>query len=164
MVTYQLTDPFLHFCHKIQDKCNYQDEQFWSHSLNTPIYNAWSGFAFEMLCLNHVAQIKEALGISGVQSAVYCWRTPSTAEKGAQIDLVIDRADHCVNLCEMKYCRTEYTMTKAEREKLEHRVDSFISSTGTKSSVRVTLISSHGMLRNANSSIVQSEVTLGDLL
>jgi len=164
MVTYQLTDPFLHFCRMIQDKCNYQDEQFWSHSLNTPLYNAWSGFAFEMLCLNHVAQIKEALGIGGVQSAVYGWRTPSTVEKGAQIDLVIDRADHCVNLCEMKFCRGEYTMTKAEREKLEHRVDSFISSTGTKSSVRVTLITSHGMHKNANSSIVQSEVTLGDLL
>jgi len=64
----------------------------------------------------------------------------------------------------MKYCRTEYTMTKAEREKLEHRVDSFINSTGTKSSVRVTLITSHGIYKNANSSIVQSEITLGDLL
>ena len=55
-------------------------------------------------------------------------------------------------------------MTKAEREKLEHRVDSFISNTGTKSSIRVTLITSHGMHKNANSSIVQSEVMLGDLL
>lgn len=163
MVTYQLTDPFLHFCYQIQEKCNYQDENFWSHSLNTPLYNAWSGLAFEMLCLNHVSKIKDALNIGGVQTAVYCWRTPSTVGKGAQIDLVIDRADHCVNLCEMKFCRGEYVLTKSEREKIEHRMDSFISCTGTKSSIRVTMITCHGMQKNIHSSIVQNQVTLSDL-
>lgn len=135
MVTYQLIDPFLHFCYHIQDKCKYQDENFWSNTLNTPLYNAWSGLAFEILCLNHVAQI----------------------------DLIIDRADHRINLCEMKFSRGEYTMTKAEREKLEHRVDSFITHTKTRSSVLVTLISSAGLQQNVHSHIVNSQVTLKDL-
>ncbi len=164
MVSYQLTDPFLHFCHHIQDKCKYQDEHFWSNSLNSPLYNAWSGFAFEMLCLNHIPQIKQALGIGGIQTAVYSWRTPVSTEKGAQIDLVIDRADHRVNLCEMKFSRGEYVMTKAEREKLEHRVNAFISNTKTRSTVLVTLISCFGMQQNINSHIVNSQVSLKDLL
>lgn len=163
MVTYQLVDPFLYFCHQILEKCKYQDENFWSHSINTPLYNAWSGFAFEILCLNHVSQIKDALKISGVQTSVYSWRTPKTAEQGAQIDMVIDRADRCVNLCEMKFCRGKYMMTKAEREKIEHRVDSFINYTGTKSSIRVTLITCDGILKNANSNIVQNQVTIEDM-
>jgi len=71
MVTYQLIDPFLHFCHHIQEKCKYQDEDFWSHSINSPLYNTWSGLAFEMLCLNHISQIKDALKIGGVQTCVY---------------------------------------------------------------------------------------------
>ncbi len=163
MVTYQLVDPFLHFCHNILEKCKYQDEHFWSHSINSPLYNAWSGFAFEILCLNHIAQIKDALKISGVQTSVYSWRTPKTAEQGAQIDLVIDRADRCVNLCEMKYCRGTYTMTKAEREKIEHRVDSFINYTGTRSSIRITMITCDGIKTNANSHIVQNQITLEDM-
>ena len=163
MVTYQLVDPFLYFCHRILEKCKYQDENFWSHSINTPLYNAWCGFAFEMLCLNHVSKIKDALKISGVQTSVYSWRTPKIAEKGAQIDLVIARADRCVNICEMKFCRGEYVMTKAEREKLEHRVDSFINYTGTRNSIRVTLITCSGMQKNANSNIVQNLITLEDM-
>lgn len=163
MVSYQLVDPFLYFCHNILEKCKYQDENFWSHSINTPLYNAWSGFAFEILCLNHVAQIKDALKISGVQTSVYSWRTPKTAEQGVQIDMIIDRADRCINICEMKFCRGKYMMTKSEREKIEHRVDSFINYTGTKSSIRITLITCDGVQKNANSNIVQNEVTLEDM-
>lgn len=164
MVSYQLIDPFLHFCYHIQDKCRYQDEHFWSNSLNSSLYNTWCGLSFEMLCLNHIPQIKEALGITGVQTAVYSWRTPSSVSRGAQIDLIIDRADHRVNLCEMKFSRGEYVMTKAEREKLEHRVDAFVSCTNTRSSVLVTLISSFGIQENTNSHFINSQVTLKDLI
>lgn len=163
MITYQLIDPFLHFCHQIQDRCRFQDEHFWSNSLNSPLYNAWSGLAFEMLCLNHITQIKEALGISGVQTAVYSWRTPSQAERGAQIDLIIDRADHRVNLCELKYSIGEYVMTKAEREKLEHRVESFIAYTKTRSTILVTLITAFGMRQNLHSHVVNQQLKLTDL-
>lgn len=161
--TYQLIDSFLHFCHHVQEKRNFQDENFWSHSQNTPLYHSWSGLAFEILCLNHVQKIKEALKIGGVQTSVYCWRTPASAENGAQIDMVIDRADRCINICEMKFSRGEYSMTKAEREKIERRVDSFISYTGTKSSIRVTLITNSGLKANANSNIIQNHISLEEL-
>ena len=163
MVSYQLTDPFLHFCYQIQDRCRYQDEHFWTNSLNSPLYYNWCGLAFEMLCLNHIAQIKSALGIAGVQTAVYSWRTPASAAKGAQIDLIIDRADNRVNLCEMKFSRGEYVMDKSEHERLEHRLESFISYTKTRSSILVTMITSFGMQRNVHSGIVQNQLELKDL-
>lgn len=164
MTMFQLVDPFVHFCYQIQDKCSFQDENYWSHSINTPAYNAWSGFAFEMLCLNHVNEIKRALNIGGVQTAVYCWRTPTSAERGAQIDLLIDRADHCVNLCELKFSIGEYVMSKSEREKIQNRMDSFIIHTKTKKSIRVTLITSFGCRRNVNSGIAVNQLTIADLL
>lgn len=163
MLSYQLTDPFLHFCHHIQDRCKYQDEHFWTNSQNTPLYHAWSGLAFEMLCLNHLPQIKAALGISSVQTAAYSWRSPKSSASGAQIDLIIDRADHRINLCEMKYAIGEYALTKAEREKLEHRTESFIAHTKTHSTVLLTLITSFGLQPNVNSRIVHCQLSLKDL-
>ena len=73
------------------------------------------------------------------------------------------RADHCVNLCEMKFCRGKYTITKAEREKIENRMQSFIAYSKTKSSIRLTIITSFGIEKNANSGIIQNELTLEDL-
>lgn len=162
-VLYQLIDPFLHFCYQVQDKCKYQDEHFWTNSINTPLYNAWCGLAFEMLCLNHIPQIKVALQIGGVQTTVCSWRSPASAENGAQIDLIIDRADHRINLCEMKFSRGEYVLTKLEREKLEHRIESFISYTKTTNSIALTLITSFGLQKNVHSNIVQNQLTLADL-
>lgn len=162
-ITYQLTDPYIYFSNKIQDKCNYQDENYWSHTINTSSFHSWSGFAFEQLCLNHLTQIKEALGISGVQTAIYCWRENTQEGKGAQIDMLIDRADLSINLCEMKYCIGEYEITKSEREKIENRRDLFISKTQTKKSIRITMITSFGIKKNIHSQIVQNEITLKDL-
>ena len=73
------------------------------------------------------------------------------------------RADHCVNLCEMKFCRGKYTITKAEREKIENRMQSFIAYSKTKSSIRLTMITSFGVEKNTNSGIIQNELTLEDL-
>ena len=160
---YQLIDPFVYFINKIALRNQNQDEQFWSHSQNSPLFNTWSGLAFEMLCLNHVPQIKQALGISGLQTRVYSWRTPADVEPGAQIDLLIDRADRCVNLCEMKFSRLEYEMTNQERERIERRLVQFMQYAEPRKSIRLTMITSFGLKRNSHSSIVQNELTLSDL-
>ena len=160
---FQLIDPLCHFWHKVVEQNRYQSSDFWSQSVNSPLFNAWCGLAFEILCLNHLPQIRSALGISGIQTRVFSWRTPVTAEKGAQIDLVIDRADRCVNLCEMKFTRGEYEITKQERERLENRMECFMRYAETRKSLRLTLITSAGVRHNSHSAIVQNEVTLADL-
>lgn len=162
-VLYQLTDPLCHFWNSVVSKNQQQDSAFWSHIQNTPLFNTWSGLAFEILCLNHVPQIKQALGISGIQSSVYSWRSPKDASQKVQIDLLIDRADRCVNLCEMKYSRTEYELTSKENDIIQRRIDTFQRYAEPRKSIRMTMLTSFGVKRNSNSYIVQNEVTLADL-
>lgn len=93
-----------------------------------------SGLAFERVCLQHISQIK-ALGISGVLSNVYSWRTEADEDKGidkTQIDLLIDRNDGVINLCEMKFSAQEYAITEDEEMKLRRRRGNFIDATQTK--------------------------------
>lgn len=161
---YQLIDPLCHFWHAIVKENRTQDEHFWTHSQLSPMFNTWVGFAFEMLCLNHVPQIKQALGISGIQTSVYSWRTPAEVSPRAQIDLLIDRADRCVNLCEIKFSRGEYEITKAERENIERRAMLFTQYAELRKSIRLTMVTSYGLKHNTHSSIIQNELTLADLL
>ncbi len=130
-------------------------------------HRAWSGFAFERVCLQHIAQIKEALGISGVLSNVYSWRTEADEDKGidkTQIDLLIDRNDGVINLCEMKFSAQEYTITEDEEMKLRRRRGNFIEATQTKKAVHITLVTPHGLKKNSHSSIAQNEINLRDCL
>ena len=161
---FQLTDPLCHFIHSVAEKNRHHDAEFWSHSQLSPMYNTWAGLAFEILCLNHTAQIKQALGISGMQTSVYSWRTPADADEGAQIDMVIDRADRCVNVCEIKFCREEYELTRLESDRLEHRLYSFMRYAEPRKSLRLTMITPFGIKRNTHSRLVQNEITIADLL
>lgn len=161
---YQLIDPICHFWHAVVSKNKTHDEFFWTHLQLSPLFNTWAGFAFEMLCLNHVSQLKQILGISGMQTNVYSWRTPAEETPGVQIDLLIDRADRCVNLCEMKFSRGEYELSKAENEKLERRAMLFMQHTQSRKSIRLTMVTSFGLKHNTYSSIIQNEITLADLM
>lgn len=159
---FQLVDFYtLFYFHFI---CNnrYQDEHFWTASQNTPLHTTWSGYAFEMLCLDHVQQLKGALGISGVQTLVCSWNS-SAVEKGAQIDLVIDRRDETVNLCEMKYSSTQFVISKDYEEKLRNKIAAFREETKTRKSLMLTLVTTYGVKENMHSGCVQSQVLLDDL-
>lgn len=163
-ILFQLTDAFtlFHFQYAAENK--YQDESYWTNSLNSARYRAWSGIAFEMLCLNHIQQIKQALGISGIQSRACCWLSKKEeGERGAQIDLLIDRADQTINLCEMKFSRGEYEIDRSDDETLSHKIDTFMRQTKTRKSLMLTLVTSFGLKKNKYSGQVQRLVTLEDL-
>ncbi|MDR1512000.1 MAG: ATP-binding protein [Propionibacteriaceae bacterium] len=134
----------------------------WAEFAGTAAHAAWTGHAFERVCQAHVDQIKTALGISGVGAQVASWRS-EVVEPGAQIDLVINRADHVVNLCEMKFAREEYAITKAVADNLRHKRAAFVAETGTKRAVHITLVTPFGLIRNSHSGIAQSQVTADDL-
>ena len=163
-ILFQLTDAFtlFHF-HYIKEN-KYQDEAFWTNSLNSGKYRAWSGYAFEILCLNHIRQIKQALGISGIQSRACCWSSKGDDDqKGAQIDLIIDRADHTANICEMKFSRSEYEITKSDAAELDNKLEAFIRQTNTRKSLMLTLITTYGVKKGKYSGDVQAQLTLDDL-
>lgn len=115
-----------------------------------------------MLCLDHVQQIKAALGIAGVQTLVSSWSS-SAVEKGAQIDLVIDRKDETVNLCEMKYYSTTFAIDKSYEEKLRNKVAAFREETKTRKSLMLTLVTTYGLKDNMYSGCIQCRVLLDDL-
>ena len=163
-ILFQLTDAFtlFHYHYSLANK--YQDENFWTNSLNSPRYRAWSGYSFEMLCLNHIQQIKQALGIAGIQSRVCCWLSKAEEEKrGAQIDLLIDRADRTINLCEMKFAQSEYEITKSDAENLDNKLNQFITQSKTNKSIMLTMITSFGIARNKYSGSIQRQVSLNEL-
>ena len=117
-----------------------------------------------MLCLNHIEQIKCALGIAGVQSNICSWKDSGRTEgRGAQIDLLIDRADLTVNLCEMKYSPVKYSITKSDYDNFTNKIDLLFRVTGTKKSVIFTMITPNGIVSNHYSGLVQAVITIDDL-
>ena len=142
-----------------------QDSQFWSKSIKTPTVSVWKGLAFERLCLQHIDQIKKALGISGVLTKVYSWRHQPNEiyPQGAQIDLLIERADRVVNICEMKWCDGAFAIDKETDTNLRTKVATFRSVTGCKLSIHLTLVTPEGILHNKYWNTIQSEVTLAEL-
>ena len=158
---YQLTDFYTFFYFKFIKKHGNSDKGFWGTNINTPIHNAWAGYAFEQLCLYHYPQIEKKLGISGIYTQKSAWRSRQ-ADNGAQIDLVISRADHIINLCEVKYWSSPFTITKAYRQNLDNKVFSFMDETG-KRAIHLIMITTFGLKQNEYSGIVQHEVVMEDL-
>ena len=136
---------------------------------NTPAFRAWAGNAFEGICLKHVSEIEEALGIDGMANDIGTWRyvpRKGSHDEGAQIDLLFDRPDGVINLCEIKYATEEFVLTKAYAKALVTRAEIFKTRTKTKKDVVTTLITTHGLKRglwndDAIDSVVPAEALFG---
>ena len=161
---YQLTDMFTLFYIHFVKGAGSRDEHLWSNLIDSPRKRTWSGYAFEQLCLHHIPQIKNTLGISGIQSDVCSWLCVADGNhKGAQIDLVIDRRDQVVNLCEMKYATGEYEITGKYEREMQERRELFRSETSTRKALHLTMVTTYGIKKNSYSDAIQSEVKLEDL-
>ena len=162
---YQLIDNFTLFYFKFMEGRKNTDANYWSKIQMTPVFYTWSGLAFERVCLLHSEQIKKALGISGVITNEYSWRTAANDEHpGAQIDLLIDRSDKVINLCEIKYSDSPYTIDKKYMENLRNKVGLFRRITKTRKGIALTMITSSGLVKNAYSmNGIHSQVTADDL-
>jgi len=161
-VLYQLVDPFTLFYYRFIEKNVYNDEHFWSNSLDTPMRNSWAGYAFEILALLHVKEIKEALSIAGIQSLVSSWRS-ETSSPGAQIDLIINRKDEIINLVEIKFSNMKYVITKSYEENLKNKIAAFKTETKSRKAVHLLMLTTYGLTKNKYSEIVQKELILNDL-
>lgn len=160
---YQLADNFTLFYRRFVLGRRNRDGDCWQSALSDGEKNEWLGFAFERTCLAHIRQIKTALGISGVHAEAYSWRGTASDGSPAQIDLVLDRKDGIVNVCEMKYSRKKYAIDKAESERLQRRVETLRSHIGADRSIHLTMITASGVEHNMYWNDIQSEVTLDDL-
>ena len=162
---YQLIDNFTLFYYQFM-KDSPRDEKFWTNQLNTPMVNTWQGLAFERVCFEHIEQIRKKLGITGVQIDVNSWYCKADKEngiKGAQIDMLIVRRDQIINLCEMKYSGSEFTITEATDSDIRNKIEIFKMTTGSKYAIFPTLITTYGLVDNQYSGNIQSVITLDDL-
>lgn len=161
---YKLTDMFCLFYLSFVQKNPSSNRTYWYDNQNSPKLNSWRGRAFEDVCFVHQMEVKRALGISGVQAEVYPWH--ATAEgnvAGAQIDMLIDRADRVLNLCEMKFSQDDFVISKDYDERLRRKIVRLQQETGGKRNVQVTLVTTFGLKKNMYSSRVQRVVTLEEL-
>ena len=136
----------------------------WIKKSRTAQWLSWAGFAFESICLKHISKIKDALKIGGVSTQTGYWKTTLKGKKVSEIDLVIDRADQCINLCEIKFSHAPYKMTKAYADELERKKYAFREATGTRKALFTTLITPHGATANpAYLSAVDNQLIIDQL-
>lgn len=164
---YQLTDLFSLFHLKFVKSYN-NDENFWTRLHGQSVQTAWAGYAFEQVCLHHIPQIKAKLGISGVLSNVCSWIGSQKDSSGkiiqsGQIDLLIDRNDEVINVCEIKYYKSKFNIDDEYAEYLRERMALFQRVTKTGKALWLTIITTYGLTESANSGEVQNVVLSDDL-
>lgn len=135
------------------------DKEYWNKMSKTPAWLTWAGHTFENICLKHSGKIKEALGLGGITTWESHWKN-----KEAEIDLVIDRADDCINLCEIKFCNDEFKITKSYAKVLERKKKIFQKVTGTRKTIFLTMITPFGVIENSHYvGLVDQQLTLDAL-
>ena len=156
---YQLIDFFSLFHLTFSRKAT--SERYWEQRINTPMINTWQGLAFEHVCMSHIEQIRQALGLSRIAVEYYSWRGSDTPR--AQVDMVIERADHLVNLCEMKFSKSEFKITASDDRDMRNKSEAFLHDSGLRYGILPTWITPYGLKKNSYSQDVQYQVTLKDL-
>jgi hypothetical protein len=159
---YQLVDFFTLFYFTFLKNFAFHDDHFWTNFIENARHRAWSGYAFEQVCLAHLPQIKQKLGIAGVLTKTCSWISGDKTG-GAQIDLVIERNDKVINLCEMKFANGEFTIDKKTADSIRHKRTAFKEETKTRHALHVTMITTYGVKHNQYWGNIQSEVTVDDI-
>lgn len=137
----------------------------WPRQYNTAAYAVWTGLAFEAVCLKHVLQIRRALGVEGVLTHTATWRhQPGKGRQGAQIDLLLDRQDRCINICEIKFSTAVFVIDKKYASELDGKVNAFRTETNTPHNLFLTMVTTYGTQKNEYYlGRVQAEVVMEDL-
>ncbi len=160
---YRLSDFYsLFYLRFIKDKRT-DFENVWISALDSPAQRAWTGYAFEQVCMAHIPQIKKALGVAAIQTKASSWRSKAS-DPGAQIDLVIDRRDQVINLCELKFSINPFSISKSYAENLRNKVSSFRDETQTRKALFLTFVSTYGLTQNPyTTALVQNDISMDAL-
>lgn len=161
---YQLTDNYTLFYYLCIKKNAFSDEHYWTNTFTSASHNTWKGHAFERVCLQHIPQIKTALGISGVQTNVCSWLARGTDERqGAQIDLVLQRADGFTDICEMKHSTNIFTIDKEYARDLQNKLEAYQELSKDKRTLHLVMLTTNGVAHNSYYNMVQKEIILDEL-
>lgn len=161
---YQLVDFYTIFYYRFIESAYVADDNYWVKLQNSNTYYNWCGLAFERVCLLHIRQIKEILGISGVMANIYSFYKSKTDEHpGVQIDLLIDRSDNVVNLVEMKYAADGYSLNKKEVDNLSTRRRVLAQYISPKKAIQFVLVTSNGLVTQPKDIDINWSITASQL-
>ncbi len=158
---YQVIDFYTLFYNQFLAK-RITDQHYWRNHLGTPKQNTWYGFTFERVCQCHINQIIRALHLDSIHVEYYSWRSRESTP-GAQIDLIIDRADGIITMCEIKYSKTQYTLTKAEYDKILNRIECFMRETHSRKGIQTVIVTTQGLKPHGYAEIASKSICLDDL-
>lgn len=166
-IYYRVTDFYSLFYLRFIAGNKTNNPHYWEQNRATPAIAAWRGYTFELLCFTHIAQIKRALGISGIHSEVSPWRYVNNggegSKRGAQIDLIIDRADRVVSLCEMKCLTSELTIDKDLADDLRGKAEALRMTTKGRKGIQTVIVTTYGIRPGQYVEGVQGVVTIDAL-
>ncbi len=158
---------YLSWIQPVRRRLHRESTGYWQSKSQTQPWKSWAGYAFEAVCIKHINQICYALGIAAVSKEIGSWRhlpTAGKAEPGTQIDLLIDRADGVINICEIKHHNQKFTIDKSYADQLVHKMETFKEQTKTNKQLFLTVITAHGLVRNDYAKgLVANEIILNDL-
>jgi uncharacterized protein len=161
---YRLTDEYSLFYLQFMEDKAYEGTDIWNYISQTQEYKIWSGYAFEGLCMKHLPQIKKSLGITGIYSLSSSFYKKGTkTEEGTQIDLVLDRGDHAINLFEIKFSNQPYLISNLEFENLQQKIRVFKKVTNTNKQLFFVFITTFGLTENQYSGLLHKTLVLDDL-
>lgn len=156
---YRLTDEYSQFYLKYISKNKQNGPGTWINIQKSQSFKSWSGFSFENLCLKHLQSIKKALGVASIYTQSSNWNN-----KNAQIDLLIERDDNIINLCEIKFLNNDYQLSKNDYSNIKNKLFEFEKDTKTRKKIFVTLITTFGLKSNEYSNeLINKTITLKDL-
>ncbi len=164
-VYYKLTDFYSLFYIRFVEKQRKTNPEFWQNNQQSASANAWRGLAFEDVCMVHSEQIRRALGIEGIQVDFSPWHYVPTDknEKGAQIDLLINRSDRIINICEMKFCVSDYRIDKKTDANIRNKIQVVMDKVQGRRAIHPVIVTTFGLVPNEYSSRIQRVITLDDL-
>lgn len=138
------------------------DIHYWRNHIGTPKQNNWYGLAYERVCLFHINHIIKVLHLDAISTEFYSWRSKKS-DPAAQIDIIIDRADGLITICEVKYSQTKYSVSKSEYDKLLNRIEAFSSETNSVKGIQTVLITTQGLKSNTYSGISDFSISMNDI-
>ncbi len=161
---YKVIDQFCNFYLKFMEESPNLSEDFWLSNISNQAIVSWKGLVFENICFSHIAQIKKALEIAGVNSEQSSWsKTYPDDSDGLQIDMIIKRNDNIINMCEIKFYGSELTIDKQMDRKIRYRISQLENETNKKFSIRSVLITTYGLANSEYNGIFSNVITLDDL-
>lgn len=161
---YQLVDCYSLFYFQIVRSARNVDEQYWTKLMQTPAYHTWCGLSFERICLLHTRQLKIALGISGIFTSIFSWHVKANDyHPGVQIDLLIDRADGIIDVCEMKYSADGFKATPTFIKDMRTKMSVLRQYMPDSKGLQAVLVTSNGVIRSKYSDEIPVQISAEEL-